>query len=61
MAMASKTNTVFAYTLVYVKDVAKSTTFYSKAFGYDIRRLDDSNRNHEETPITRISNQSRKP
>ncbi|XP_009353814.2 uncharacterized protein Mb0911c [Pyrus x bretschneideri] len=44
MAMASKTNTVFAYTVVYVKDVAKSTTFYSKAFGYDIRRLDDSNR-----------------
>ncbi|TQE00191.1 hypothetical protein C1H46_014203 [Malus baccata] len=43
MAMASKTNTVFAYTVVYVKDVAKSTTFYSKAFGYDILRLEDSN------------------
>ncbi|TQE04478.1 hypothetical protein C1H46_009894 [Malus baccata] len=43
MAMASKTNIVFAYTLVYVKDVAKSTSFYSKAFGYNIRRLDDSN------------------
>lgn len=40
----SKMNTVFAYTVVYVKDVAKSTTFYSKAFGYNIRRIDDSNR-----------------
>ncbi|BBH04823.1 dessication-induced 1VOC superfamily protein [Prunus dulcis] len=25
-------------------DVAKSTAFYSKAFGYNIRRIDDSNR-----------------
>lgn len=40
----SKMNTVFAYTVVYVKDVAKSTAFYSKAFGYNIRRIDDSNR-----------------
>eukprot|EP01018_Ginkgo_biloba_P033592 Gb_14619 [translate_table: standard] len=34
----------FAYTVVYVKDVAKSAEFYSKAFGFNIRRLDHSRR-----------------
>lgn len=33
----------FAYTVVYVRDVAKSVAFYSAAFGYSVRRLDDSN------------------
>ncbi|KAM3010375.1 hypothetical protein FF2_029195 [Malus domestica] len=44
MVSALKMNTVFAYTVVYVKDVALSTAFYSKAFGYNIRRLDGYNR-----------------
>lgn len=35
---------VFAYTVLYVKDVAKSTAFYAKAFGCNVRRLDESNR-----------------
>ncbi|XP_047333492.1 uncharacterized protein LOC124937021 [Impatiens glandulifera] len=34
----------FAYTVVYVKDVAKSVTFYANAFGYAVRRLDDNNK-----------------
>lgn len=34
----------FAYTVVYVKDVAESVEFYAKAFGYEIRRLDESHR-----------------
>lgn len=34
----------FAYTVVYVKDVAKSVEFYSRAFGHNVRRLDDSHR-----------------
>ncbi|KAF2283426.1 hypothetical protein P3X46_010162 [Hevea brasiliensis] len=34
----------FAYTVVYVKDVAKSLDFYEKAFGYHVRRLDDAHR-----------------
>ncbi|XP_038707709.1 uncharacterized protein LOC120002926 isoform X2 [Tripterygium wilfordii] len=42
--MASNPNPVFAYTVVYVKDVAKSVAFYAKAFGYNVRRLDESNR-----------------
>ncbi|KAF9596295.1 hypothetical protein IFM89_008821 [Coptis chinensis] len=45
--MASKTtslNPAFAYTVVYVKDVAKSVAFYAKAFGYNVRRLDESHR-----------------
>ncbi|KAJ4971882.1 hypothetical protein NE237_004981 [Protea cynaroides] len=44
--MASKNlgHPVFAYTVVYVKDVAKSVEFYAKAFGYTVRRLDGSNR-----------------
>ncbi|XP_006649854.2 uncharacterized protein Mb0911c [Oryza brachyantha] len=32
----------FAYTVVYVKDVARSAAFYSAAFGYSVRRLDQS-------------------
>ncbi|KAJ3682731.1 hypothetical protein LUZ60_012958 [Juncus effusus] len=32
----------FAYTVVYVKDVAKSVAFYASAFGYNVRRLDQS-------------------
>ncbi|XVF46501.1 hypothetical protein PTKIN_Ptkin03bG0032000 [Pterospermum kingtungense] len=34
----------FAYTIVYVKDVAKSVDFYAKAFGYIVRCLDESHR-----------------
>nr|GMD69348.1 glyoxalase family protein, expressed [Ipomoea batatas] len=30
----------FAYTVVYCNDVAKSTDFYAKAFGYNVRRLE---------------------
>ncbi|CAN6560245.1 unnamed protein product [Malus baccata var. baccata] len=54
MAMASKTHTV-VYGLICVL-VYITSNHYSKAFDYNIRRLDDSNR-----PITGISNQSRKP
>ncbi|KAK9157191.1 hypothetical protein Scep_003765 [Stephania cephalantha] len=32
----------FAYAVVYAKDVAKSVEFYARAFGYTVRRLDDS-------------------
>ncbi|XP_071737863.1 uncharacterized protein [Rutidosis leptorrhynchoides] len=42
--MASKLNPTFAYTVIYVKDVAKSVEIYSKAFGASVRRLDDSHR-----------------
>ncbi|XP_068635512.1 uncharacterized protein [Aristolochia californica] len=41
--MTSKQPT-FAYTVVYVKDVAKSVAFYAQAFGCKVRRLDDSRR-----------------
>ncbi|CAO2840621.1 unnamed protein product [Amaranthus hypochondriacus] len=37
-------NPAYAYTIVYVKDVAKSVDFYSKAFGVNVRRLDHSRR-----------------
>ncbi|KAM7279330.1 hypothetical protein ACFE04_006464 [Oxalis oulophora] len=42
--MASNLSPVFAYTVMYVKDVAKSIDFYAKAFGYNVRRLDESHR-----------------
>ncbi|XP_062171467.1 uncharacterized protein LOC133877240 [Alnus glutinosa] len=42
--MASSLNPAFAYTVVYVKDVAKSVAFYAEAFGYNVRRLDESHR-----------------
>ncbi|KAK9280426.1 hypothetical protein L1049_014116 [Liquidambar formosana] len=42
--MASNLSPSFAYTVVYVKDVAKSVAFYAKAFGYSVRRLDESHR-----------------
>ncbi|KAH7862143.1 hypothetical protein Vadar_000715 [Vaccinium darrowii] len=42
--MASKLSPTFAYTTVYVKDVAKSVEFYANAFGYTVRRLDESHR-----------------
>ncbi|XP_059664433.1 uncharacterized protein LOC132310260 [Cornus florida] len=42
--MASLLSPAFAYTVVYVKDVAKSVAFYAKAFGYTVRRLDESHR-----------------
>ncbi|KAK6271953.1 hypothetical protein POUND7_009036 [Theobroma cacao] len=42
--MASNLKPTFGYTVVYVKDVAKSVDFYAKAFGYDVRRLDESHR-----------------
>ncbi|CAA2974781.1 Glyoxalase_2 domain-containing [Olea europaea subsp. europaea] len=41
--MASNLNPRYAYTVVYVRDVAKSVAFYAKAFGYQVRRLDHSN------------------
>ncbi|KAJ0979460.1 hypothetical protein J5N97_014934 [Dioscorea zingiberensis] len=34
----------FAYTVIYVKDVAESVAFYASAFGYNVRRLDESHR-----------------
>ncbi|CDP09029.1 unnamed protein product [Coffea canephora] len=34
----------FAYTVVYVRDVAKSVEFYATAFGHNVRRLDESHR-----------------
>ncbi|OMO67721.1 hypothetical protein CCACVL1_20358 [Corchorus capsularis] len=42
--MASNLKPTFGYTIVYVKDVAKSIDFYAKAFGYNVRRLDESHR-----------------
>ncbi|KAK3033956.1 hypothetical protein RJ639_034120 [Escallonia herrerae] len=42
--MASNLTPAFAYTVLYVKDVAKSVAFYAKAFGYTVRRLDVSHR-----------------
>ncbi|CAA7389659.1 unnamed protein product [Spirodela intermedia] len=48
----------FAYTVVYVTDVAESLEFYAKAFGYEIRRLDESHRwgelEHETDDLTGI-------
>lgn len=40
--MASNLNPTFAYVVVYVKDVPKTAAFYAKAFGYNVRRLDQS-------------------
>ncbi|KAI5074737.1 hypothetical protein GOP47_0010698 [Adiantum capillus-veneris] len=34
----------FSYTVLYVEDVKRSLDFYSKAFGFKIRRLDDSHK-----------------
>ncbi|KMT05285.1 hypothetical protein BVRB_7g174230 [Beta vulgaris subsp. vulgaris] len=42
--MATNLNPAYAYTVVYVKDVAKSVAFYAKAFGINVRRLDNSHR-----------------
>ncbi|KAL6519593.1 hypothetical protein OROHE_017413 [Orobanche hederae] len=42
--MASDLTPRYAYTVVYVEDVAKSIAFYAEAFGYHVRRLDDSHR-----------------
>ncbi|XP_011000270.1 PREDICTED: uncharacterized protein LOC105107890 [Populus euphratica] len=42
--MASNLSPEYAYAIVYAKDVAKSVAFYAKAFGYHVRRLDESNR-----------------
>ncbi|CAH1446839.1 unnamed protein product [Lactuca virosa] len=42
--MATDLKPKYAYTVVYVKDVAKSVEFYGKAFGQPVRRLDDSHR-----------------
>ncbi|KAK2436098.1 dessication-induced 1VOC superfamily protein [Trifolium repens] len=44
MASSSNLNPAFAYTVLYVKDVAESVDFYAKAFGYSVRRLDESHR-----------------
>ncbi|XP_057809517.1 uncharacterized protein LOC131023891 isoform X2 [Salvia miltiorrhiza] len=42
--MTSNLKPAYAYTVVYVKDVAKSVDFYAKALGYNVRRLHDSHR-----------------
>ncbi|KAK5830658.1 putative yraH [Gossypium arboreum] len=42
--MASNVKPVLGYAIFYVKDVAKSVDFYAKAFGYNVRRLDESHR-----------------
>ncbi|KAK7404592.1 hypothetical protein VNO78_05545 [Psophocarpus tetragonolobus] len=42
--MARNEKAEFGYVVVYVKDVAESVAFYAKAFGYAVRRLDESNR-----------------
>lgn len=41
---ASNLCPVFAYTVIYVTDVAKSVAFYAKAFDYTVRTLDHSHR-----------------
>ena len=33
-----------AYIVVYVEDVVKSADFYAAAFGYSVRRVDDSHK-----------------
>ncbi|KAL2328736.1 hypothetical protein Fmac_022163 [Flemingia macrophylla] len=35
---------IFGYVVLYVKDVAASVAFYAKAFGYAVRRVDESHR-----------------
>lgn len=42
--MTSNLNPAFGYTVVYVRDVAKSVAFYASAFGYNVRRLDNSHK-----------------
>ncbi|KAK7262437.1 hypothetical protein RJT34_30010 [Clitoria ternatea] len=42
--MASNLSPVFGYVVIYVTDVAESVAFYAKAFGYCVRRLDESHR-----------------
>ncbi|XP_021857327.1 uncharacterized protein [Spinacia oleracea] len=42
--MTSNLKPAYAYTVLYVKDVAKSVAFYAKAFGVNVRRLDNSHR-----------------
>ena len=44
VAVAAGLDPHFAYTVVYVKDVGKFAEFYSKAFGFNIGRLDHSRR-----------------
>ncbi|GMN24262.1 hypothetical protein TIFTF001_000503 [Ficus carica] len=44
MVMALNLRPEFGYTVVYVKDVARSMAFYEKAFGFRVRRLDESHR-----------------
>nr|AAT45010.1 unknown [Xerophyta humilis] len=42
--MAANLRPVYGYTVFYVKDVTESVAFYAKAFGYRVRRVDNSNR-----------------
>ncbi|GAB4824375.1 hypothetical protein Ancab_007263 [Ancistrocladus abbreviatus] len=42
--MGTNLSPAFAYVVIYVKDVVKSVEFYAKAFGYNVRRLDESHR-----------------
>ncbi|TYI73149.1 hypothetical protein E1A91_D07G111200v1 [Gossypium mustelinum] len=42
--MAFNLKPVFGYTVVYVKNVAKSVDFYAKASGYNVHRLYESHR-----------------
>ncbi|XP_072975091.1 uncharacterized protein [Typha angustifolia] len=42
--MARNLSPALAYIVVYVRDVAKSVAFYSTAFGYNVRRVDESHK-----------------
>ncbi|BAT90707.1 hypothetical protein LR48_Vigan238s001100 [Vigna angularis] len=54
--MATNQKPVFGYVVIYVKDVAASVAFFAKAFGYEVRRLDESHRWGElETGSTTIA------
>lgn len=42
--MASGGEPKLAYIIVYTKDVERAASFYDAAFGYTVRRLDQSRR-----------------
>ncbi|KAL1090686.1 hypothetical protein V6Z11_D07G106700 [Gossypium hirsutum] len=48
--MAFNLKPVFGYTVVYVKNVAKSVDFYAKASGYNVHRLYESHSTIAFTP-----------
>jgi predicted enzyme related to lactoylglutathione lyase len=41
---AASSDAKYAYTIVYVTDVEKAAAFYAAAFGYAVRRLDQSHK-----------------